>query len=174
MVKAKDIIKELVPYTTLNKSPKKPAKLPKFNVFYWHRRYSTHKFLKQSAHIWDKYKNGDFEYSPYAKYIEYEYWWMAEEIAEVRNSDFTFDTKQEKERDIRLSYNRRLKNLRADFERDEAERLQNLKDSLCKTFGGTKSNADNFIKNHAEGTIEEVIRQYSSWLKEETYDESPF
>jgi hypothetical protein len=174
MVKAKDIIKEFVPYTTLSKNPKKPAKLPKFNVFYWHRRYSTHKPLKQNAPIWDKCKNGDFEYSPYAKYIEYEYWWMAEEIAEVRNSDFTFDTKQEKERDIRLSYNRRLKNLRADFQRDEADRLQNLKDSLRKTFGGTKNIVDNFINNHASGSTEEVIRQYSRWLMKETDDDKPF
>jgi hypothetical protein len=60
MVKAKDIIKEFVPYITLSKSPKKPAKLPKFNVFYWHRRYTTHKPLKQNTHIWDKVKNGDF------------------------------------------------------------------------------------------------------------------
>jgi hypothetical protein len=174
MVKAKDIIKEFVPYITLSKSPKKPAKLPKFNVFYWHRRYTTHKPLKQNTHIWDKVKNGDFEYSPYAKYIEYEYWWMAEEIAEVRNSDFTFETKQEKERDIRLSYNRRLKNLRNDFQRDEFDRLEDLKTCLRKTFGGTKSDVDKFINHYAEGTTDEVIRQYFHWLMKEKKDDSPF
>ena len=172
MVKAKDIIHEFVPYTT-GKAPKKPAKLPKFNVFYWHRRYPTHKFLKANAPIMDKCKNGDFEYSPYAKYIEYEHWWMAEEIAEVRNCDFEFATKQEKERDIRLSYNRRLKNLRNDFQRDEADRLRNLKDSLRKTFGGTVSLVDEFINEHAMGTTDEVIRQYCHFLIKRE-DDKPF
>ena len=172
MVKAKDIIHEFAPYTT-GKAPKKPAKLPKFNVFYWHRRYSTHKFLKSNASIMDKCKNGDFEYSPYAKYIEYEYWWMAEEIAEIRNSDHTFETKQEKERDIRSSYNRRLKNLRNDFQRDENDRLQNLKDSLRKTFGGTKILVEEFINEYAAGTTDEVIRQYCHFLIKRE-DDKPF
>lgn len=172
MVKAKDIIHEFVPYTTC-KAPKKPAKLPKFNVFYWHRRYPIHKFLKSNASILDKCKNGDFEYSPYAKYIEYEYWWMAEEIAEIRNSDHTFETKQEKEREIRLSYNKRLKNLRNDFQRDENERLQNLKDSLRKTYGGTKVLVEEFINNHATGTTDEVIRQYCHFLIKRE-DDKPF
>jgi hypothetical protein len=173
MVKAKDIIHEFVPYTT-GKAPKKPAKLPKFNVFYWHRRYPMHKFLKSNASIMDKCKNGDFEYSPYAKYIEYEYWWMAEEIAEIRNSEYTFETKQEKEREIRLSYNRRLKNLRNDFQRDENERLENLKTSLRKTFGGLKIDVDKFIDESAYGTTDEVIRQYPYWLIKEKDDNLPF
>jgi hypothetical protein len=143
-------------------------------VFYWHRRYTTHKSLKSNSHIWDKCKNGDFEYSPYARYIEYEYWWMAEEIAQLRNSSFTFDTKQEKERDIRLNYNRRLKNLRADFQRDEAERLQNLKDSLRKTFGGSKEDVENFINNYATETTNEVITQYPYWLMREKDNDNPF
>lgn len=172
MIKAKDIIHEFVPYTT-GKAPKKPAKLPKFNVFYWHRRYPMHKFLKSNASILDKCKNGDFEYSPYAKYIEYEYWWMAEEIAEIRNSDYTFETKQEKERDIRSSYNRRLKNLRTDFQRDENDRLQNLKDSLRKTYGGTKLLVEEFINEYATGTTDEVIRQYCHFLIKRE-DDKPF
>jgi hypothetical protein len=121
----------------------------------------------------DKCKNGDFEYSPYAKYIEYEYWWMAEEIAEIRNSDHTFETKQEKERDIRSSYNRRLKNLRNDFQRDENDRLQNLKDSLRKTFGGTKILVEEFINEYAAGTTDEVIRQYCHFLIKRE-DDKPF
>ena len=174
MIKAKDIVKELYPLASSTKVPKKPAKLPKFNVFYWHRRYPTHKPLKQNTRIWDKCKNGDFEYSPYAKYIEYEYWWMAQEIAEVRNSEYTFETKQEKEREIRLNYNKRLKNLRADFQRDETERLQNLKDSLRKTFGGTKVDVDEFINNYAVETTDEVIKQYSYWIIKKTDDNLPF
>jgi hypothetical protein len=173
MVTAKEVIKEFTQYTTLNKAPKKPSKLPKFNVFYWHRRYPTHKFLKNNAYIWDKCRNGDFEYSPYGRFIEYEYWWMAEEIAQLRNSNSSYDVKQEKEREIRLSYNKRLKNLKADFERDERERMQNLKDSLRKTFGGTKELVEEFINNYATGTTDEVIRQYRHFLNKNP-DTLPF
>jgi hypothetical protein len=174
MIKAKDIVKELYPLASSTKVPKKPAKLPKFNVFYWHRRYPIHKFLPSKENIHNKAKNGDFEYSPYAKYINYEYWWMAQEIVDIRNSSFTFDTKQEKEREIRLSYNRRLKNLRQDFQRDEFDRLENLKTCLRKTFGGTKADVDKFINEYAEGTTDEVINQYFRWLMKEKENTLPF
>jgi uncharacterized membrane-anchored protein YjiN (DUF445 family) len=84
------------------------------------------------------------------------------------------ETKQEKEREIRLSYNRRLKNLRNDFQRDENERLENLKTSLRKTFGGLKIDVDKFIDESAYGTTDEVIRQYPYWLIKEKDDNLPF
>jgi len=173
MVTAKEVLKEFNPTFGI-KAPAKPPKMKKFNVFYWHRRYTTHKFLPSKEHIWNKCKNGDFEYSPYAKYINYEYWWMAEEIAAVRNSSFEFATKQEKERDIITNYNKRLKNLRQDFQRDEFERMQNLKDSLRKTFGGTKAEVDEFIEKKAFGTTDEVIRQYYAWISAVKTDTLPF
>jgi len=173
MVTAKEVLQEFNPTFGI-KAPAKPPKMKKFNVFYWHRRYPTHKFLKPTASIWDKCRNGDFEYSPYGKYINYEYWWMAEEIAVVRNSDHSHDTKQEKERDIRRSYNKRLKNLRQDFQRDEAERLLNLKESLRKTFGGSKAYVDEFINDYACGTTDEVIKYYPYWLRTVKEDNSPF
>jgi hypothetical protein len=98
---------------------------------------------------------------------------MAEEIAQLRNSNSSYDVKQEKEREIRLSYNKRLKNLKADFERDERERMQNLKDSLRKTFGGTKELVEEFINNYATGTTDEVIRQYRHFLNKNP-DTLPF
>ena len=76
MVTVKEVLQEFNPTFGI-KAPAKPPKMKKFNVFYWHRRYATHKFLPDREHIWNKCKNGDFEYSPYAKYINYEYWWMA-------------------------------------------------------------------------------------------------
>lgn len=172
MVTVEQVLKEFNPIFGIE-APPKPAKLAKFNVFYWHRRYQTHKPLGAKARIDEKMKNGDFEYSPYAKYINYEYWWMAEEIAEIRNSDYTFETKQEKERDIRSNYNKRLKNLRADFQRDENDRLQNLKDSLRKTYGGTKLLVEEFINEYATGTTDEVIRQYCHFLIKRE-DDKPF
>ena len=173
MITAKEVLKEFNPTFGI-KAPAKPPKMKKFNVFYWHRRYATHKFLPDREHIWNKCKNGDFEYSPYAKYINYEYWWMAEEIAALRNSDKSHPVKQELEREIITSYNKRLKNLRQDFQRDEFDRMKNLKNSLRKTFGGTKADVDDFIEKHAFGTTDEVIRQYPNWLSRLKEDTLPF
>ena len=99
---------------------------------------------------------------------------MAEEIAALRNSNKTHSVKQELEREIILSYNKRLKNLRQDFQRDEFERMQNLKDSLRKTFGGTKADVDEFIEKRAFGTTDEVIRQYYAWISTAKADTLPF
>ena len=173
MVTAKEVLQEFNPTFGI-KAPAKPPKMKKFNVFYWHRRYITHKFLPDQSRIWDKCKNGDFEYSPYANYINYEYWWMAEEIATLRNSDKTHSVKQELEREIILSYNKRLKNLRQDFQRDEFDRMQNLKNSLRRTFGGTKTDVDEFIEERAFGTTDEVIRQYYAWMSTAKADTLPF
>jgi hypothetical protein len=70
MVTVEQVLKEFNPIFGIE-APPKPAKLAKFNVFYWHRRYQIHKPLGAKARIDEKMKNGDFEYSPYAKYINY-------------------------------------------------------------------------------------------------------
>jgi hypothetical protein len=119
-------------------------------------------------------KNGDFEYSPYAKYINYEYWWMAEEIAEIRNSDKGFEVKQEHERNSIKMYNRRIENLRKDFERDEKERMSSLKYSLKHWIGGTTEQVHTFIYEHAEGTTEELIQQYKKWLQNRPENDLPY
>ena len=173
MVTAKEVLQEFNPTFGI-KAPAKPPKMKKFNVFYWHRRYATHKFLPDREHIWNKCKNGDFEYSPYAKYINYEYWWMAEEIANVRNSNSNRDVKEEKERDIRANYNKRIKNLRQDFQRDELERMKNLKNSLRLSFGGTMEEVSDFIENFACGTTDEIIRSYRTIRAKLTEDTLPF
>ncbi len=172
MVTIEEVLKEVNPVFGI-KAPSKPKPL-KFNIFYYHRRYPTHKFLPSNSSIWDKCKNGDFEYSPYAKHINYEYWWMAEEIANVRNSNSNRDVKEEKERDIRANYNKRIKNLRQDFQRDELERMKNLKNSLRLSFGGTMEEVSDFIENFACGTTDEIIRSYRTIRAKLTEDTLPF
>ena len=173
MVTVEQVLKEFNPTFGIE-GPEKPPKMAKFNVFYWHRRYPTHKPLKSKARIDEKVKNGDFEYSPYAKYINYEYWWMAQEIAEIRNSDFTPGTKWEKERNTIKMYNRRIENLRKDFERDEKERMSSLKYSLKHWIGGTTEQVHTFIYEHAEGTTEELIQQYKKWLQNRPENDLPY
>ena len=170
MVTTKQVLMEFKPHFK-GKVPKKPSKIEKFNIYYWHRRYPIHKFLNKKANIWEKLKNGDFDYSPYAKYINYEYYWMSEEIAVIRNSNKDTPVKFEEERDLIKSYNRRIENLTKDFERDEKERLENLQFSLQYTFGGSKEEIQEYIFQEAMGSLEEIIRYYPKWKK---VDESVF
>ena len=96
----------------------------------------------------------------------------------IRPVNLLWIRKQESQHKIarKLSdiYNKRLKNLRQDFQRDEFERMQNLKDSLRKTFGGTKADVDDFIEKHTFGTTDEVIRQYPNWLGRLKEDTLPY
>ena len=52
--------------------------------------------------------------------------------------------------------------------------MQNLKNSLRKTFGGTKTDVDEFIEKRAFGTTDEVIRQYYAWISTVKADTLPF
>jgi hypothetical protein len=99
---------------------------------------------------------------------------MAQEIAEIRNSDFTPGTKWEKERNTIKMYNRRIENLRKDFERDEKDRMDSLQYSLRYWFGGTIEQVRDFIHNHAEGTTEELINQYKTWIKSLPENDLPY
>jgi hypothetical protein len=148
--------------------------MAKFNVYYWHRRYPTHKSLKPKDRIDEKLKNGDFDYSPYAKYLDYEYWWMAEEIVQIRNSDKSHEFKKDAEMEVYRDYKRRFDNLRKDFERDEADRMESLLYSIQYYFSGRKEQVKHFVYEVAEGTIEEIIKQYPKWIQKQNTLEEPF
>jgi hypothetical protein len=135
------------------------------NVYYWWRRWKTHKSLPASANIVDKLKNGDFDISPYWKQIEWEYYYLAEDVIKLRNnSSFTRDTIKEKEREFITLYNRRIFKLVEDAVLDEKARMKDLEDSIRRKYKGTKEQVHKYIEHYAEGTIEECINQYSNWL----------
>lgn len=134
------------------------------NVYIWWRRYPTHKNLPVSTSYRDKIKNGDFDYSPYWKQIQYEYYWMMEEILKLREQHTGGrDSLYQQERDIITSYNRRLKKLYEDAQLDEDARIDDIKKELRRSFGGNKYDTDYFIDTF-EGTIEEAFSEYPKWL----------
>jgi hypothetical protein len=134
------------------------------NLYYWWRRFPIHKPLSNMAHYTLKIKNKDFDYSPYWNQIQYEYYWMAEDLLHLRdNHKGGRDSLFQLERDIITSYNRRLKKLYEDAGVDEAHRIGYLKKELIRNFGGGKYNADDFIDTF-EGTIEEAFSEYPKWL----------
>ena len=146
------------------KVPKKP-KWNGANKFYWWRRFPIHKDLHKYKPLEEKINNGDFDYTPYAKYIQYEYYWMAEELLEVRQQKLRPDVLREKEDDIRLTCSKRLKHLRADMMKDEFTRIQDFKAALKYHIGGSKELIDIYIEE-AEGTLIEVMSDYPKWLEQ--------
>jgi len=143
--------------------PKKPTNR-NTNLYFWWRRFPAHKNLPISFSYKERLNNGDFDYSPYWKYIQYEYYWLAEEIITLRESH-SGSTKSllGKEREIITLYNKRLKKLYEDAQLDEQARIEDLKKELRKNFGGDKKHTDVFIKE-AEGTLEELFLEYPKWL----------
>ena len=144
------------------KAPQKP-KWNGANKFYWWRRFPIHKTLHKYSPLEEQIDNGDFDYTPYAKQIQYEYYWMAEEILELRKQNLRKDILREKEDDIKSSYFKRLKHLREDMMKDEFERIEDFKNILRSHKGGNKEQVKEFIENF-DGTLHEVLVEYPKWL----------
>ncbi len=60
------------------------------------------------------------------------------------------------------------------FERDEKDRMDSLQYSLRYWFGGTIEQVRDFIYNYAEGTTEELINQYKTWIKSLPENDLPY
>ena len=134
------------------------------NMYYWWRRFPIHKTLSNKSYYKEKIKNKDFDYPPYWTQIQYEYYWMAEDILHLRdNHKGGRDSLFQLEREIITSYNKRLKKLHEDAGVDEANRIEYLKKELIRNFRGSKYDTDDFIDTF-EGTIEEAFSEYPKWL----------
>jgi hypothetical protein len=163
MITKKNILKEYKINITFE-APQHPPLLS-FNKFYWWRRYPSPSFLHKYQPISMQIDHGDFDYSPYAFQVQYEYQWLAEEIAKLRNSNQSLEVINEKERKLQTIYNKRIYKLQDDFIRDENDRISRFKKTLIMFYGGCKEKVDYFIENIAEGTLIEVTKQYKEWIK---------
>ena len=163
MITVKEVLKELN-YQVNVKVPKKEKKRIK-NIFYWWRRFPTHKFLSPGSHSLDKEANGDFNYSPYWTYIQYEYYWLAEDIVDIKNMKLNKIFEKETINGLKTAYNKRLLKLYDDYEADESFRIKNLKDSLMRDYGGDIEIVSDYINEHAVGTIKECILNYRKYLE---------
>lgn len=162
-----DIIQEfhldINPYISI---PSKPEPKEKFNLYFWWRRFPTHKNLPITTRALDKFKNGDFDYSPYWAQMTYERKWFAEEILAIRQNESLSDGMRiNQEEEARRSFRNRMKKLQEDATLDEEFRMKNLKDSLRRDYGGTQEIVNKYI-DECEGTIDEIINRYPVYLKD--------
>ena len=104
--------------------------------------------------------NGDYDYSPYWKQIQYENWFEEQEINKFKtNYTGSHEDINWHERKISKLYYARRERLLKDAEKDEANRLDLLFKDMKKEFGGNEED----IKERFyvfEGTIPEFIETY--------------
>ncbi len=66
---------------------------------------------------------------------------------------------------LKTAYNKRLLKLYDDYEADESFRIKNLKDSLIRDYGGDIEIVNDYVNEHAVGTIKECILNYRKFLE---------
>ena len=140
--------------------PTPPKSTKTYNKFFWWRRYQEHKSLPNPNHVMAKALNGDYDYSPYWKQIQYENWFEEQEINKFKtNYTGSHEDINWHERKISKLYYARRERLLKDAEKDEANRLDLLFKDMKKEFGGNEED----IKERFyvfEGTIPEFIETY--------------
>ena len=104
-------------------------------LFYWWRRFRTHKCLPYKSSLLSKIRNGDFEYSEFYQQAEWELHWMVDEQKEFIENYQGKDPKEDKlYLDIEIRARKRYNKLYADALNDENEKLNKLRDNLSKKF----------------------------------------
>ena len=146
----------------LEEAPEKPPF--NHNIFIWWRRFGTHNYLKSTSHVIEKSKNGDFVISKFWKEIRYEYWYLAQDIKQKR-LELGYISKRD-EREIIISYNKRIRKLEEDAFLDDEANMKELFASLKRNYGGTIEDARKFVETfEGEETIDEAVQQYPQWLE---------
>lgn len=108
--------------------------------FNWWRRHSSHKFLSKRnadprrSFFVQQLENDDFKISPYLAQMQYEMSLLIERETEINKSRLGWDAKQEKIRQLWARQMKRYNKLAEDFDRDEQQRLFQLKQSLITEF----------------------------------------
>lgn len=107
---------------------KKLAHLPKskYNKFQWWRSHGLVQELHPYRPLIDRINNGDFDSSPYL--------WMAQLALHDMQEKMDAEKSIEKKRDIQSLYMEKYRRLQIDFEKDEADRLAELKKAFSMTF----------------------------------------
>lgn len=125
----------------------KPLIKLKYNQFRWWRLYESKKPLDKRAKLIDRIRNGDFEFSHYYAQAL----WCEHEINDIQikcNGDSGLFNEQSS------LMRQRRKRLLEDFERDEHERMKELKSSLWSNFKISKEQLEDVIESFDGSTLD--------------------
>ena len=131
----------------LDKEFSKLRKL-KYNVFRWWRLYdSPIKPLDARQPLRDRILNGDFEFSHYY----FQAMWCEHEINDIHDQ---YSDDPGRAIELTTLTRQRRKRLLEDFEREEYDRLKELKSSLWANFKISKEELENVMESFDGSTIE--------------------
>ena len=118
----------------------------KYNPYYWWRRFKSRDTKHPYTILQTRIENGDFEVSDYHWCMMWENELEQEAISKERNVD--------KQHELRGLYGERKRRLMTDFEKDEAERMNNLYKEFKINFKLDEETVQNEMFNF-NGTLEE-------------------
>jgi hypothetical protein len=119
----------------------------KYNKFQWWRNYQSPQPLSEYRPMLDRIINGDYDTSPY--------YWMAQLAIHEMKEKMDAVACPEKKRDIQSLYMEKYRRLIQDYEKDEAQRLINLRKGFAKYFRISQEEVIELMDNF-DGNLEEL------------------
>ena len=134
------------------KIPPKP-KRGKRSLFYWWRRWKSHKYLPVKAGLLARIQNGDFEYPKLFDWAKYELHYMQEELDNFVNEYQGNDPREDSRYyDIQKRYMKRHNKLMEDAYNTELRHLDELAEGLSKEFKVDKEKIKKIMEEFGEAT----------------------
>ena len=118
----------------------------RYNQFYWWRRFKMRETLHPYKPLYDKIKNGDFDFSHY-------YWQAQYAILEMNEKTGHIDHPSSRH-EAQAIFRERYRRLMKDFEKDEEERMEGFYTECRKTLRLSKQQVEEMALNF-DGTLEE-------------------
>jgi hypothetical protein len=133
--------------------------LTKYNCFQWWRRYESREVLSKKAPLYDKIKNGDYEFSNYLYQAEYELHLLEDKLQTLKCPDKRFDTTS-------LSMER-YRRLMIDYQKEETTVMNKMKMDFCKTLKIDKADLEQIMESF-DGTTLQLYNHIKN-LKNDTH-----
>jgi hypothetical protein len=127
----------------------KLAHLPKnkYNKFQWWRSHGLIQELHPYQPLINRINNGDFDSSPYL--------WMAQLALHDMQEKMDAEKSIDKKRDIQGLYMEKYRRLQLDFEKDESNRLAELKKAFYATFRVSREQLEELMEDFV-GSLQDL------------------
>jgi hypothetical protein len=119
----------------------------KYNCYQWWRRYESRDLLPNKAPLYDKIKNGDYDFSKYLYQAEHELHLLEDKLKNLKCPEQRFDTTS-------LSMER-YRRLILDYEKEESQITQKMKTDFKKVFNLSMTELESVMESF-DGTVMEL------------------
>ena len=121
--------------------------LNKYNCYQWWRRYQSRDTLQNKSPLFDKIKNGDYDFSDYLYQAHHELHLLQDKLDQVKCPEKRFD--------ITSLFMERYRRLMLDFDKEETQTMEKMKKDFSKTFNISTQELESIMENF-DGTLMEL------------------